>query len=588
MIIPVSDRIGILLDSSHRFQIPRYQRDYKWGLDETMELIEDIQSVCGDPENQLFLGTMIFENSNASIKSIVDGQQRITSLILLLIACRERAKDLSESTRAMAIQKKIGSMDDATGQSTGCRLIAAESIRDVFEYISSFDWDGQFPQKIGDKAVKRQVNRLRPIYRYFKTKVVDSLDSTKLTAFLNAIYYSYVFKIEIENDIQAIGLFERTNARGLDLEVSDLLKNYLFSKKLDADLIEDSWSQITANSSGQMLRMLKHFYVCKKGHVTKPVLYKKLKGYGNDIGAENLTKQLLAFSQYYRVARFGSPEDFLSLFLALGVDSIAGHEDRYKAIYKSCEGLREFGISQYLPVAHSAMELMLRCDAHEDKSSPKLLVRLFEAFEKYHFINNAICERVGNEIELLYAKACEEMSLSTNFTQTVNKFIDDLRKRIASEDEFVINFPKKVNYQEGISLVAYVFDRINNFGLQPGAGIRIYEPDARIFRKTHNIEHFLPQKPKSGALDPKDAELVDDVGNLLILPSKTNSRLSNDSPVVKMDKLSGVLAAEVKHLRHVEDFINEYKGKADVWNAESIAVRSSAIARKAYRDIWKF
>ena len=587
MIRPSSERIGALLTSPQQFCIPRYQREFKWGLDEATELIEDIENVVGDPENTLFLGTMIFETSQAGKLAIVDGQQRITSLLLLLIACRERAKALGEGPRVAAIQNKIGFVDEATGKSVGSRLIAAQSIRELFAHMASSDWDEVFPQKIGVKPIKRQVNRLRPLYGYFKTKVIDLLDSKKLTEFLNAIYNSYVFRIEIVDDVQALGLFERTNARGVELEVADLLKNYLFAKNVDRDLIEDSWAQITSNSAGQMLRMLKHFYTAKKGAVTKPVLYKKLKGYGNDVGAQQLTSQLLDFSQFHQLVRCGDADAVLTFFANRGLDEITKHADRYKRIHCALEGLREFGIVQFIPVAYAAIECLVRNKCTQDKASIKLLVRLFDSFEKYHFINNAICERVSNDNEKLYAKAAEEYALANEFIGSTNKIINELKKRNASEDEFALNFPKKVNYQEGITLVAYVFDRINNVHNQPGAGVKIYDPDPRVFRKTHNIEHFLAQNPKSGPLYAKEAELVDDVGNLLIVPSEVNGKLGNFAPFEKMALLTGSLNSKIKHLNHVEAFIAKYKAMASSWDAEAIGLRSRDLAKLAYREVWK-
>ncbi len=77
--------------------------------------------------------------------------------------------------------------------------------------------------------MKRQINRIKPIYDYFYSKI-QGFDQTKLSKFLDTIYRSYVVRIDIKDEIEALSIFERTNARGLDLEVSDLLKNHLFAK----------------------------------------------------------------------------------------------------------------------------------------------------------------------------------------------------------------------------------------------------------------------------------------------------------------------------------------------------------------------
>ena len=61
---------------------------------------------------------------------------------------------------------------------------------------------------------------------------MTELNADDLRKFLKAIYNSYVAKIEVEREVEALSIFERTNARGLDLEISGLLKNYLFARKV--------------------------------------------------------------------------------------------------------------------------------------------------------------------------------------------------------------------------------------------------------------------------------------------------------------------------------------------------------------------
>jgi len=53
----------------------------------------------------------------------------------------------------------------------------------------------------------------------------------------------------------------------------------------------------------------------------------------------------------------------------------------------------------------------------------KVLIRLFDSMEKYHFINNAVCDRVGNDVEKLYANYCIKFCKTKEFEGTVNEFI---------------------------------------------------------------------------------------------------------------------------------------------------------------------
>ncbi|MBI2517968.1 MAG: DUF262 domain-containing protein [Opitutae bacterium] len=584
----MAQQVGQLLLSPEQFCIPRYQRDFKWDDENATELIEDLGSEPLSGDDGLFLGAVILEKSEEGKLAIVDGQQRITTLVLLLIASRERAKKLGDANRCDAIQKKIGFTDEITGATSGPRLLGSQSIREVFSYMSEKEWKGDFPAKIGNKGTRLQARRVRPVYNLFAGKV-GGMSAAELDKFVTAIYRAYVFRIEIQSDIQALGIFERTNARGADLEVSDLLKNYLFSVIEDPDEIEYAWEQITKNASGLLLKMLKYFYVSKKGHVVKSELYKKLRGYAKETSPRAFTDQLLAFSHYFRLVQSQDFDALKGYFTSLGCERIAGHDDRTKPIYSAIEALREFGITQHIPLTFAALDCFLKNKGQEESSGNaiKSLVRLFTALERYHFINNAIVERVGNEVEKLYADTCEEFSQSTDFGETSKKLVTELLKKKATESEFVANFPKKVNYQSSASLVAYVFDRINNAEAPIGAGIQLYDPDERVFRRTHSIEHWLPRKPRSGeSYDQKTGESVDEVGNLLVIPQKTNGLLDNHSPAVKREMLEGELNTHIKHLKHVEDFLATYGPVAGHWNTEEIAKRSQELAVLSYKKIW--
>jgi hypothetical protein len=584
MFNPVPTRLEDIFNSPAQFAIPLYQREYKWGKEEALELIEDLNSYKDSAGESLFLGNLIFEKTKDQKTIVVDGQQRLTTLMLLLIACRVRAKQLGLTRLEPKIQEKITFMSSTTGESQGCRLIASESVREVFEYMARDCWDGEFAESGGKKLAKHKVNKIKPIYDSF-LKEVSEFDQTDLSKFLGAIYNSYVARIEVESEVEALSIFERTNARGLALEVSDLLKNYLFTKKVES--IEDLWETIVANAGGTILRMLKYFYVSKKGYVQKPQLYKKLKGYGAEVGPQDLTTQLRDFSEFYRIVKLSREDDIKAFFENEGLCEIFQYQDRYQRVSRALEGLREFGVAQFCPPAFAAVECITRNGSKNSSGWAKKLIQLFEAFEKYHFVNNAICERVGNEVEKLYADICEDYSKSADLSKTTDLLINELKKKLASEEEFVVNFTN-LDYTSDLGLICYVFDRINNYGLDPGQGKQIYNPDPKIRRRNYNIEHFLPQKPDAELkIKKEDRESVNNIGNLLPIYFRENASLGNASPVEKVKRLEGSLAQNIENQKYVKDFISEWGKDAPSWGAEKIKERAVTMAVKAYRDVWK-
>lgn len=546
-------------------------------------MIEDLRSYMDVEGENLFLGNLIFEKAKDQKTYVVDGQQRLTTILLLLIACRMRAGELGLTKLTPLIQAKITFIDSTTGESSGCRLVASDSVREVFEHMANSSWDGKFPHIIGKKSVKRKVNKIKPIYDSFLKEVAE-LNSADLSKFLGAVYNSYVAQIDVEDEVEALSIFERTNARGLDLEISDLLKNFLFIKKVEG--IEALWNQILENSGGTILRMLKYFYVSKKGYVLKPQLYKKLKVYGGEVTPQQLTQQLADFSNFYALAKAPDKATTKSYFEEIGFTEISSDQYRYEKIHRALEALREFNVVQFCPPAFAAIECIARNGGKDKPAEAKKLIQLFEAFERYHFINNVICERVGNEVEKLYADACESFVESGNFVQTADKLINELRNKLAKEDEFIAQFTDLSYATDPISTLGYVFDRFNNAGLEPGQCMQIYNPDPKLRRRNYNIEHFLPQK-SDVKIKKADLEVVDNIGNLLVIYFKDNSSLGNATPAEKIKRLKGDLLKNVQNLKHVTDFIADYGSDAASWDAEKILARAKSMARKAYREVWK-
>jgi len=290
---------GILKGSDYKFSVPPYQRSFDWGKTELQELMDDLKETKGEDTKDLFLGNFIFDISEKNNYKIVDGQQRLTTISIILIALREHAKKINESEFAGELQGLIAISSAWSGEQ-GNKISVSENIRDIFEYISNREWDGIFPEKIGNKSVKRQVNKVKPIFNYVLNEL-SSYNKADLTSFTKALLFSYVIVIEVENTEDVFSIFERTNARGLDLNIGDLLKNYIFSYEVEA--FEEKWNEIIANAESSLQRMLKYFWIARRGHIQQSQLYKSLKSYGKELGIEQFVNDLYSFSRYYKAAQ---------------------------------------------------------------------------------------------------------------------------------------------------------------------------------------------------------------------------------------------------------------------------------------------
>lgn len=577
MINPVAANVGDLLSSS-QFQVPKFQRGYEWRETHATEFWEDLQNYVGSSDGGPFLGTFIFmptEDAKDRLV-IIDGQQRITTILLFLIACRTIARGTNKADLAHEIQRKITFIDSATAQSRGTRLIASPTIKEAFEAIASSEWQGEF----GDMGNRRQVNRLRPVYQYFYERIDQ--EKHKLSDFLRAIYSTTVVRIDIKNIMDAFDVFERTNARGVDLEVADLLKNFLFKEEVEE--LDEKWDTIATNSDGNTLRMLKYFYIAKKGQIRKSELYKELKRYGETVGAEALTEELVEFSTFYKKARTANQEGIKEVLDSLGAKSISHDQERLGAIFGAIEGLRLFKIFQVYPILYAAMKCFGK--SPDTSKRAKLFVRMFESLEKYHFINNSVCERIGNQVEKIYADFCTKyISANSDFDKVTNELIDALKKQLAPEDEFMTRFIRISYETREIPRLMYILDRMNNVGRPAGQRLRIFNPDD-LRRRNWNIEHFFPQNPDGKSALKLDA--VDNIGNLLPLDFRTNSALSNRTPQEKIEWLhKDDNLRMVENMTYVRDFIHKYAKHAIDWTDVIIAQRAKDMAKDAYEKVWR-
>lgn len=588
MISPEKRSIEQILGGTRiRYSVPSYQRSYDWGKGELQELIDDLKQIKGDPDNKLFLGNFIFDVSDEEAYEIVDGQQRMTTMSILFIALREHAKKLNEVEIASEIQKYISIYSKIRGKNE-VKFSVSTNIRDVYNYMADPEWDGYFIEKVDGKSVKRQINRLKPIYKFIAESIQD-YNVSDLNEFITALWDAYVVVIQVENTQDVFAVFERTNARGLDLNIGDLLKNYIFSYQQEG--FEDKWTDIVDNADGSLPRMLKYFWVSRKGYIQQSKLYRSIKSYVQELddhedqeGIVVFVKDLYAFSRYYKTINSLDPEHTRDWLDEIELFDISQNEDYYARIARVFQALKLFRVTQPVPIIYSL--IMLYKKATDRK--PEWLLSTLEAIEKYHFVNNVISGRVGNEVEKYYAdEAARFYSLKENVNTEFTSFKRGLVGKKALRDEFISNFIETVVYSgKNIGLINYVFDRINNYKVKGGQYVTIYAPEKDLKRRNYNIEHLLAQSHKKKYTE-EEKEKFDQIGNLIVISRHTNSQLGDKSPSEKIE----LIRADKKHygnLRYVDDFIEEYENEFANWNLDIIDKRSIAVARNAYEKVWQF
>lgn len=221
------------------YQIPRYQRPYSWGDEQIEKLWDDLQEARHNNESNYFLGSIITAKpqDKSAYMDIVDGQQRITTLLILLCVCRDLYPNLNSNlldSDPFAIDSNIiKSSIVYNDRLDRLRLVTHPSHSSDFrEFVlnSGAATNNTRPYK---KELKREE---QPVYKFrntsaFFTEKLDELGEQEAGLFINYLFNNVkIIRIDCQSVGFAIKLFQVLNDRGLDLSNADLIKSFLIGQ----------------------------------------------------------------------------------------------------------------------------------------------------------------------------------------------------------------------------------------------------------------------------------------------------------------------------------------------------------------------
>ncbi len=605
---PVDQSLENVFNGNSVYIIPSYQRRYAWGREQAIELFDDILN--SDSAKGSFLGTMIFEvkEGQAEVK-VVDGQQRLTTLTLLLIAIRHHAFQLGATDEdAKTMSSSIGNFivfkHNVTGKAKGFRLKPSQKICALFNHLATPEWDSlteeaRFPERINDQGtirqIKRQVKKVRPIFDYFLSRI-KGMDTVALSKYSEKVLASFFYIFRVSNSEESMELFERTNARGMRLEVSDLIKTELFSQDIPG--IEQKWEAIEDIAGESPTRLLKYFYYTQGGHVTKKDLFKKTKQL--PCTPQERLDRICDFADFFRIAEVKSGSEasqngLKAFFDKKGVDWLIQNEAKLLELHSTIISLSSFTLTQHIPLCYGAISAAISISRSGSQVFSKML-NLMGNLESFHFINTVICNKAGNEIETLYADyamkftslAYDESKGVEDFVQLCESLTRELTSLHASLETFTGAFAE-LDYEDEDDKLAifYAFDRLNNKGLSFSRDrTKIYRPfEDKIRRKLYSLDHIYPQSGKDSGTFQK----IHSIGNLVILSAGDNSAMQAKSPEEKLKMLRDdpAFSATRANLKIIPELIDFYTRNNGKWDDSTILERSNLMARSLYTEVCK-
>ncbi|WP_240916077.1 DUF262 domain-containing protein [Sanguibacter sp. HDW7] len=224
-----TDLSGVL-EGRKQYQVPLYQRPYSWGHSQCAQLWNDIIDLTAarrtDPALTHFIGSLVlaqspdFELVGVARLLVVDGQQRLTTLSLLLAALRDHLRGTGDDARADGIQAQY--LANVYDRGTPPKLLPTLKDRDAHLAVVRAAADAGGSDKVGSA------------YNHFRAWIAaadDPDDPHDLEEIETAVVRGLsLVVVTAEKDDNAHRIFESLNNTGLRLAQSDLLKNYLFMR----------------------------------------------------------------------------------------------------------------------------------------------------------------------------------------------------------------------------------------------------------------------------------------------------------------------------------------------------------------------
>lgn len=533
--------------SKRTFVIPVYQRNYDWQQEHCKKLFNDIEKIAlNNFETEHFLGTVVYVTSRAGAMFsefiLIDGQQRITSVSLLLKALHDTITDTDKKEdiyETYIINKRAD-------EELRVKLKPIESDAPVYKSI------------INDDVPVSEANNVYNNYRIFKQLIEESsISPENLYKALENIDIVY---IQLEEDKKSENpqlIFESLNSTGLSLTQADLIRNFLLMNLPYSEqtrFYKEYWVKIEKLlTNSKISDFIRDYLTMKSAKIpNKDKVYESFKEYvqnpKNNFDEQGLFEDLLIFARYY------------SYFLY--------YKSPNKEVNYYLEQFQQLKTTTVYPVL---LYIFDDCYSHNNIDE-KELTETLKVFLSYIF-RRQICGYTTNTLNKIFANLVSEIEECDIKDTYPNKILNILTKKGSSG-----TFPRNKEFEE-----AFIHKEIYKSKVDKYTLCRLenhFSKEKLDITKDITIEHIMPQK-----LSPKwrlelgkkyeeiHSKYLHTIGNLTI--TGYNAELSNKDFFEKKEYYK---TSNISICRNICDF--------DEWNEYSIEKRAKKLFNTALK-IWE-
>lgn len=542
------------LHGAKQFIIPIYQRTYSWQLKQCKQLLKDIIGINADDNRPgHFIGSVVYFEQDIHTVSevpqllVIDGQQRLTTITLIIAAMVDYLKTNTEA-KIDTNHKKLRNY----------YLVNAEEDGELYHKLILTKRDKEtLKAVIGGKPLPPNTSpRIKDNFEFFKAQITEE----NIGAIYSGLQKLFIVDVALERGKDNPQLiFESLNSTGLELSQADLIRNYVLmgqEPKLQKHLYETYWypmEQTFGNKYALIFdSFMRHYLTVKTGKIpNKDAVYEKYKEYtqGNVIhdGIEDMIKDVFSYATYYAN-------------MALSIEPV-------KNLQKAFKDLSVLRVDVAYPLL-----LELYKDYNDKLLTAEELLEIVRLIESYVF-RRVICGIPTNSLNKTFAgfmksikkdKYLESIKAAFLLLSSYRRFPTDTEMQREMLIKDVYNFRSR----------NYLLRKLENEGRKESVNVEEY-----------TIEHILPQNPNLSEEWQKelgeDYQVIQEkylhtIGNITL--TGYNSELSDRPFAIKKTMEGGFKDSPLRLNRSVAD--------KDQWNEDAIIHRADTLISKTTK-IWK-
>ncbi|OHR66712.1 hypothetical protein HMPREF3291_01120 [Bacillus sp. HMSC76G11] len=544
------------MQGQKQFIVPIYQRKYSWTQHQCKQLWNDIiragkdDSIDGHFAGSIvYIGKGVYQSTAVPQLLVIDGQQRMTTLTLLLLALRK------------VIEESEGSFDITKKKITNYYLVNNEEDDDLYYKLILTQGDNNTLRNLisGSPLSEELSQRIYENYQYFLEEIRDKkIDLNQLYKGISKLMIVDISLEKDKDDPQLI--FESLNSTGLDLSQADLIRNYVLMKlepKEQASLYKSYWHPMeksfgSLNDSTLFDRFMRDYLTVKTRRIPNIrnvyLDFKKFVSEQKGKTVQQIVEDIYRYSKYFvkLVFQMDSDRDINEVLIDINALKVDVSYPFLMEVYN---------------------------DYEEQKLTKNDLIFILKLVESYVF-RRAICGVPTNSLNKTFSTIAGEID-KEHYLESVHAtfLLKDTYKRFPTDEEFTRELTVKDVYN--FRNRNYLLRKLENQDRKEIVDVESY-----------TIEHIMPQNKN---LSPtwKDElgenweevhkSLLHTLGNLTL--TRYNSELSDRPFKEKRDLKGGFKDSPLR--------LNRSLAELEAWNAEEIIIRGQLLAKLAL-TIWAY